>query len=177
MGSGEQEVMDTDAFVSAFDAHFGALHGYLRRRVGEPLAEEIAAETFARAFDARHAYDPRRAAVLPWLHGIAANLVSGHFRAESRRLRAYARAAAQVEQTTPPSTGDRVDAQAAAAGLSAALAELRAEERDVLLLYAWADLGYEEIAAALGVPVGTVRSRLHRGRERLRAALEVEDDG
>ena len=166
--------MDTDAFVSAFDAHFGALHGYLRRRVGEPLAEEIAAETFARAFDARDRYDPDRGGVLPWLHGIAANLVSGHFRTESRRLRAYARAAAQVEQTTPASTGDRVDA---ASGLAEALADLRPEERDVLLLYAWADLGYEEIAAALGIRVGTVRSRLHRGRARLRAALEVGDDG
>jgi RNA polymerase sigma factor (sigma-70 family) len=168
---GEQEVMDTDAFVAVFDAHFPALHGYLRRRLGEPLAEELAAETFARAFDARATYDPARATVLPWLHGIAANLISGHYRSEARRHRAYARAASQVEQTTPAATGDRVDAHTAAAALSGAIADLRPEERDVLLLYAWADLSYEEIAAALNVPVGTVRSRLHRGRERLRAAL------
>ena len=164
--------MDTDAFVAVFDTHFPALHGYLRRRLGEPLAEELAAETFARAFDARHEYDPGRAGVRAWLHGIAANLVSGHFRSEGRRLRAYARAAAQVEPTTPAATPDRADAHVAAAGLSAALAELRPEERDVLLLFAWAELDYEEIAAALGVPVGTVRSRLHRGREKLRAALD-----
>ena len=65
----------------------------------------------------------------------------------------------------------RLDALAAGPVLAAALADLRSDEREVLLLFAWADLGYEEIAAALGIPTGTVRSRLSRARRRVRELL------
>ncbi len=163
---------DPREFTRVFDAHFPALHGYLRRRLGAPLAEDLAAETFTRAFDGRHRYDPAVGGVRPWLHGIAANLVRDHFREETRRLRAYARAAGQAEPHPEPPGVDRADASAAMPRVCAALAELRREERDVLLLYAWADLGYEEIAAALGVPIGTVRSRLSRGRRQIQTRLE-----
>lgn len=69
----------------------------------------------------------------------------------------------------------RVSAQAVGGELAGALARLPARHRDVLLLVAWADLGYEEVAAGLGVPVGTVRSRLHRARRKLREALGGSD--
>lgn len=165
---------DPWAFTAVFDAHFAPLHGYLRRRFGEPVAEEIAAETFARAFDRRHRYDPELAPVRAWLHGIAANLARDHFRAETRRLRAYARAAGGLEPHQDPPGEERADASAAMPRVSAALAALRAPEREALLLFAWADLGYEEIAAALGVPVGTVRSRLSRGRRHIQTLLEED---
>ncbi len=162
-------------FAAVFEAHFGALHGYLRRRLGAPLAEELAAETFARALDGWARFDPAAGSVRGWLHGIAANLVRDHARAEARRLRAYARAARQ----TGPEPGEaqaaeaRADAAVAGPRVAAALAALRPQEREVLLLFAWADLGYDEIAAALGVPTGTVRSRLHRARTQVRAALRT----
>ena len=168
---------DPEAFGVVFDAHFGALHGYLRRRLGEPLGEELAAETFTRAFDQRTRFDPQRSGVRPWLHGIAANLVRDHARAEARRLRAYARAARRDEDRGGDE-GDalgRLAAAAAAPELSAALAALRAPERDVLLLVAWAELSYDEVAAALGVPVGTVRSRLHRARAHVRDHLDLPE--
>ena len=66
---------------------------------------------------------------------------------------------------------DRVSAQAARAQLADALAALAGRDRDVLLLAAWADLSYEEIAAALAIPVGTVRSRLFRARRLIRESL------
>ncbi len=143
---------DPWAFTAGFDAHFAPLHGYLRRRFGEPVAEELAAETFARAFDARRRYDPELAPVRARLHGIAANLARDHFRAETRRLRAYARAAGRAEPHQDPPGEDRADASAAMPLVSAALAALRAPEREALLLFAWANLGYEEIAAALACP-------------------------
>ena len=89
-------------------------------------------------------------------------------------MRAYARAAArEVEDTDLDGTDARVDARARSAALAEGLAGLRGAERDVLLLFAWAELSYEELSVTLGIPVGTVRSRLSRAREHLRAALEA----
>jgi RNA polymerase sigma-70 factor (ECF subfamily) len=167
---------DPRAFSALFERHFGAVHRWLHRRVGAPLAEDLAAETFTRAFDRRARFDMAYEDARPWLFGIAANLVHDHRRAELRRLRALARAGRLERGDEDLSAGAVARADAAAAGprLAAALAELRAEERDVVLLVAWAGLAYDEIARATGVPVGTVRSRLHRARRALRDKLEDE---
>lgn len=158
-------------FEQVFDRHFDQVHGYLRRRVGE-AAEDLTAETFTRALAAWAGYDTARD-VRPWLFGIATNLVAGHRRAEARRLRAYARDAGRTE---PPTDGvdvaARLDDARAAQRAAEAIARLKPDDRDVLLLVAWADLSYDEVASALGVPVGTVRSRLHRARGAVRAHLE-----
>jgi RNA polymerase sigma factor (sigma-70 family) len=140
--------------------------------VGAHLADDIAAETFTQAFRQRDRYDGSSDAG-PWLFGIAANLVRRHHRSERRQLLAYARAGSgSVEPSDLDDADDRLDAEAMWRHVALALASLRAADREVLLLLAWAELSYQEIAQALGVPVGTVRSRLHRGRTRLRELLE-----
>jgi RNA polymerase sigma factor (sigma-70 family) len=149
-------------FAAIFDRHFDAVHGYARRRLGSTLAEEIAAETFTRAFDRRASFDRSRGDARPWLFGIAANLMRRHWRAERRRLRAYERLDAPEQGLE---AGERSD-------LVAALDAIPANEREALLLFALADLSYQEIALALEVPVGTVRSRLARARDRLRKGLD-----
>jgi RNA polymerase sigma-70 factor (ECF subfamily) len=156
-----QSFCEPESFAVLFDRHFDAVHAYAQRRVGLGLADEIAAETFTRAFDARRRYDASRDDARPWLLGIAANLMRRHWRAERRRLDAYARSAGRTDATLP---------EPVAADLAAALRSLPRREREPLLLLAWADLGYEEIAVALGIPVGTVRSRISRARARLRGA-------
>jgi RNA polymerase sigma factor (sigma-70 family) len=170
---------DPHAFTAVFDRHFAAIHGWLRRRVGASLADDLAAETFTRAFDVRERFDPTRAEARPWLYGIAANLVADHRRAEVRRLRAVARTdpGELIADDEAAETLARADAATLGPALATALADLRSQERDVLLLAAWADLDYEQIALATGVPVGTVRSRLHRVRRRLRDALADTIDG
>jgi RNA polymerase sigma-70 factor (ECF subfamily) len=170
-------VADPQAFAALFERHFAAIHRWLHRRVGAPLAEDLAAETFTRAFDRRATFDAAYADARPWLFGIAANLVHDHRRTELRRLGALARVQRWESGSEDVATGAVARADAAVAGpaVAAALAELRSEERDVLLLVAWAGLEYDEAARATGVPIGTVRSRLHRARRRLQAALgEVE---
>ena len=152
---------EPETFSVLFDRHFDAVHAYAQRRVGPGLADEIAAEAFTRAFDRRRRYDLTRANARPWLLGIAANLLRRHWRSEKRRLDAYARSAGRPESKLP---------EPIAADLAAALRALPRREREPLLLFAWADLGYEEIAIALGIPVGTVRSRIARGRARLRGS-------
>ena len=152
---------EPETFAVLFDRHFDAVHAYAQRRVGPSLADEIAAEAFTRAFDRRGRYDLARADARPWLLGIAANLLRRHWRSEKRRLDAYARSAGRAESRL---------AEPVAADLAAALLALPRREREPLLLFAWADLGYEEIAVALGIPVGTVRSRISRARARLRGS-------
>jgi RNA polymerase sigma factor (sigma-70 family) len=153
-----------EAFEELFERQFDSVYGYLARRVGPELGRELASETFTRAFAARKRYDPTRGEVRAWLFGIANNLLRRHYRDEERRLRALARLEAR-HQAAPPEEPRLADA----------LATLPRDERDVLLLFAWADLGYAEIATVLEVPVGTVRSRLHRARAHVRAALEREE--
>jgi RNA polymerase sigma-70 factor (ECF subfamily) len=159
------------AFTQLFDAHAGALRGYLARRIGGAAADDLVADTFLVAIRQRHRYDPSRAAARSWLYGIATGLLRNHLRQELRELRAVARAGARVEHQPGPEpvVADRVDAQVRVGQLAQALARLEPGDRDVLLLTAWAGLDSAEVAAALDIPVGTVRSRLHRVRRWLRA--------
>jgi RNA polymerase sigma-70 factor (ECF subfamily) len=161
-------------FATIFDRHYASVHRYAARRLGIELADDVAAQTFEEALRSRHRFDPAQASARPWLLGITTNLVRHHFRSENRRLAATARLAPDPD-TADHAAGvpGRVDAETAAPALRAALRDLAAGERDVLLLFAWADLTYDEIATALRIPVGTVRSRLNRARTRLRERLRL----
>jgi RNA polymerase sigma-70 factor (ECF subfamily) len=159
-------------FDRLFDEHAEALHRYLARRVGPTVADDLVSETFLAALRGRHGYDPTRAAARSWLYGIASNLLRHHVRDETRALRATARLAGTDGGTDGGHENrvtDRLDAQRRVALLAGALATLSADDREVLLLASWAGLSTVEIAEALDIPAGTVRSRLHRVRRRLRA--------
>jgi RNA polymerase sigma factor (sigma-70 family) len=168
----ERALSEPEAFTALFDRYADDVHRYVVRRLGSDAADDVTAETFTVAFARRARFDLSRPDARPWLLGIATNLIRGHRRTELRRWRAMARAApAATEEPESDRAAARMTAQAARRGLAAALARLSQPQRDVLLLHAWAELDYEEIAVALGVPVGTVRSRLHRARAVLRDAL------
>ncbi|MGH2626351.1 MAG: RNA polymerase sigma factor, partial [Anaerolineales bacterium] len=130
------------------------------------------ANVFLAAFQSRKRFRPRGQDAGPWLYGIATNILRRHARTEVRRLRAYGRVPRPgVAQVDGDAIASRLDAERSAALMGDALAQLPEAERTVLLLIAWADLSYEETAVALDVPIGTVRSRLHRARARLRELL------
>jgi len=168
----EESLIDPAVFAVLFDRHYERIWRYACRRAGPAIADELASETFARAFAARAQYDRGRLDASPWLYGIATNLLRGHRRGEARRMRAYARA---IEPTESHGGLDgveqRVDAAVGAPRVAAALASLKPADRDAVLLLALADLDYEAIAIATGVPVGTVRSRLSRARRQLQDKL------
>jgi RNA polymerase sigma factor (sigma-70 family) len=164
-------VTDPERFTLVFDRHFPAIHGYLQRRIGPGVAEDLAAEAFVTAFRRREDYDASRASALPWLFGIAANLLRHRQRKERRGLLAFARTGVDPVVEEFGAVDDRVDAQLAGPRLARALASLTPGDREVLLLYAWADLTYAEIAEALNIPIGTVRSRLSRARGSVRELL------
>jgi RNA polymerase sigma factor (sigma-70 family) len=167
-------VSPTDAafFAALYDRHAAQLYRYASQRVGEQTAEDLVADTFLAAFQGRARYDPGQVDARPWLFGILTRKLARHHRAEQARHRAFARSA---PETVAESPDDRVAAQVTAAAvrarLSAALSRLSQGDRDVLLLVAWCDFSYEEVAAALGIPLGTVRSRLNRARRKVRDAL------
>jgi RNA polymerase sigma factor (sigma-70 family) len=177
-GSSDAQLIERSAtcpedFALIFDRHAASIHGYLRRRIGIPAADDLLAETFLVAFERRARYDLAVADARPWLFGIATNLMRRFARGEARAYRALARTGVdQVALSIEDEVVGRVDADAARRGLAAALAKLSRGDRDAILLYAWAELSYEQIADALGIPAGTVRSRLHRARRQLRAALD-----
>lgn len=158
------------SFDELFAAELDALHGYVARRMGRSAADDLTAETFAIAFRRWDDLDPSRPA-RPWLYGIASNLMRHHWRAERRMLRAYARTGADPVLAEEDVSVERIAARALQPRLAAALADLRREERDVLLLHAWAELSDSEIAESLSLPIGTVKSRLSRAREHLRNRL------
>lgn len=165
-----------EAFAALFDRHAATVHRYLARRVGS-AAEDLLAQTFLVAFERRDRYDADRADALPWLYGIATNVLRRARRDEVRLYRALARTGVDPDVACPADrVAEQVDAAASTATLAGVLAGLPAGDRDVLLLVAWAGLGQEEVAAALGLPLGTVKSRLHRARTRLRAALSAPVD-
>ncbi|WP_250564384.1 RNA polymerase sigma factor [Sphaerisporangium fuscum] len=170
----EQSRHRPESFAALYDRYFGDIYRYVAARVGPQAADDLASETFLVAFRKREDFDPDRGAVRQWLYGIATNLLAHHRRSETRRLEALARV--PMEDPAESEHADRVAAQVTAAGaqhrLAAELSRLPDGERDVLLLAAYGDLSYEEIAQALDVPLGTVASRLHRVRKRLRAALD-----
>jgi RNA polymerase sigma factor (sigma-70 family) len=168
----DRGIADPADFELAFREHFAQVYRFIARRVGAALAEDLAAETFATAFRRRMTFEPRRASLRAWLYGIAANHVRNHWRAEQHLLALDARL---VPEAGPSDTSDAIDQRVAAAllapRLAAALAQLSRDQREVLLLFAWAELSHEEIATAMHIAPGTARSRLARARAALRAEL------
>ena len=165
-------IVELADFEHCFEVNFVAVHRFIARRVGAPLADDLAAETFATAFRRRHIFDPSLASSRAWLFGIANNLVRAHLRAEQHMLALSSRLEAEASSTGRDASPE---AQVAGSGLAPrvarALASLTPEQRDVLLLHAWGGLSDEEVAVALGLPAGTVRSRMWRARIAVRSQL------
>jgi RNA polymerase sigma-70 factor (ECF subfamily) len=166
----DAELVWTD-FAALFDRHAVALHRYLARRAGPGLADDLLGQTFLIAYERRGSYDRSRPDARPWLYGIAGNLLRRRRRDEIRQYQAWARTGVDpVAADHAGRVADAVDAQATASRLAGVLARLARPDREVLLLVAWGELSYSEVAEALDIPIGTVRSRLHRARARIRAA-------
>jgi RNA polymerase sigma factor (sigma-70 family) len=168
----ERSWHEPERFGAIFDAYFAEIHRYVARRLDVHAADDIAAETFHAAFRQRRSYDLSRDNARPWLYGIATNLIGRHRREEVRRLRAFERLPAdRGADDEEEQIATRVSAHGAREGLAKAIAALPTGQRDVLLLIVLAELTQEQVAKALGVPPGTVSSRLDRARRKLRKAL------
>jgi RNA polymerase sigma-70 factor (ECF subfamily) len=160
---------DANAFGVLFERHARAIYNYCFRRVGSwDAAEDLTSIVFLEAW--RRVRKPLpMGKELPWLFGIATNIVRNRRRAERR----YAAALSRVPRPAPePSfaddTDERLDDEELMGRALELLARLPGREQEVFALCAWTELSYEDAAVALRIPVGTVRSRLSRARARLR---------
>jgi RNA polymerase sigma-70 factor, ECF subfamily len=160
---------DTEAFAALFERHAKAIYNYCFRRVGDwSVAEDLLSIVFLEAWKLR-AREVQPGKVLPWLYGIATNVVRNQRRSERR----YTAALRRVPKPGPeadfsPDADERIDDEARMRTTLALLSGLPRRELDVLVLCAWCELSYEDASIALGIPIGTVRSRLSRARRRLR---------
>ncbi len=162
---------DPERFGALYDRHAPTVFRYVRSRLG-PDADDAVGDTFAVAFKVRERFDASGGrSALPWLLGIATKVIAKRRDAERRWLRP---APADLDQVDDLDAADaRVDDARLATWLVDAMRALRRRDRDALVLHVVGDLSIEEVARALAVPPGTVKSRLHRARNTLAAQLEV----
>lgn len=167
---------DTDAFGELFDEHADGVRRHAVWSGSDPVqAEDVVSLTFLEAWRICGSLHPDGDGLRPWLLGIATNVLRNRRRAARRHRKALRRL--PVHDTVPDFADEVVarmhDADQVAAAM-AALQALRRADREVFLLCVWSQLDYAAAAEALGVPVGTVRSRLSRARTRLRALTQQE---
>jgi RNA polymerase sigma-70 factor (ECF subfamily) len=154
-----------------FERHVDAIHAYVCRRAGEDVALDVTAETFRVVLAQFGRYDAARGNERAWLYGVASNLLRRHWRTEQRMLRTQHRSVFTASVTGDPllAVEERIDARRHVDRVLFAVERLDPDDRDLLLLTVWERLTSAEVAAALGIPAGTVRSRLSRIRSQLRA--------
>uniref|UniRef100_A0AAU2JT90 RNA polymerase sigma factor n=1 Tax=Streptomyces sp. NBC_00049 TaxID=2903617 RepID=A0AAU2JT90_9ACTN len=169
---------DPDAYAELFDSYARTLYNHAFRMTGDwAAAEDIMSAAFLEAWRLRGTIDPEGGSLRPWLLGIATNLARNHSRS-NRRYRAAAAATAAAGAASVPDHAEevagRLDDRRQIAATLGQLSALRGPEREVLLLCLGEGLEYAEAARVLGIPVGTVRSRLSRARTKLRKLAETE---
>lgn len=165
------------AFAELFDRHARAVNAFATYRIGQHAAEDVLSETFLVAFRRRADFDTDVESAAPWLLGIASRLIRRHRSVEAKHWRSFAASVSQQDHSSLGGLDDamsRVDAEREVRSLKTRIAALAPKDRETLLLYAWQGLTYEEIAVALAVPVGTVRSRLNRVRTRLDSTRRIQ---
>ncbi len=172
-----ESIADPTQFEAIFEHHHAGVWSYLARGAGRGRADDLAGQVFVVAFQRRASFDPAVGDVRPWLLGIARNLLKGGLRSEARGQRAIARLVNRGHVLADESQ-DVVDADATSSATAAAIAAMRRlpdGERELLELAVWEQLSYGEIATMLDLPIGTVKSRLSRIRQRLRELVEASD--
>ncbi|MGF1617877.1 MAG: RNA polymerase sigma factor [Acidimicrobiia bacterium] len=173
----QRSLVDGSAFALVFDRHFASVYRFLAAHWGHEVGGDLASETFVLAFDQRSRFDTTRVSARPWLFGIALNLSRMEARRRRREADATARGATRDElEDFAEELVNRMDAvrEASDLGISPALRRLRAEDLTVLAMSVFGEMSHREIAEALNLPAGTVKSRLHRTVKTLRALLGTE---
>jgi RNA polymerase sigma factor (sigma-70 family) len=162
---------DSEAFGDLVRRHQSVVYGFLARRVGSTDAGDLLADVWIAAFRSRRSFDLERGSALPWIFGIARNVVRGHW----QRLRPVA--GPDVGSVDPwHQVDERLAATDATRSLRGPVMDLPEEQREVLLLVAWEELSPTEAAEVLGIPASTARSHLRRARLALRPRAEALND-
>jgi RNA polymerase sigma factor (sigma-70 family) len=170
-----RSLIEPRIFATLFDRHAASVHRFLAARSNSGDAEDLVSETFVNAFTSREHFDVSYSRALPWLIGIANNVLRHHRRSESRR-HARIRLLRPPEDPADPTEQvvERLDDEARRSRFVFALSSLTDEQRETFILVGDLGLSYEDAARALDIPIGTVRSRMNRARTRLRELLDID---
>jgi RNA polymerase sigma-70 factor (ECF subfamily) len=166
---------DPETFRRFFERHYDAVRRYAQRALGIEAGEEIAAQTFLVAFERRRSFDLTYRSARPWLYGIAHNTIRHHLRSQGVIAQTFARMPGERDASDVVDV-ERLEAAYLAPVLAAALAAIPDEYREPFLLVALADLSYREVSEILGLPAGTVRSRIHRAKAALRELIPFPEE-
>jgi RNA polymerase sigma-70 factor, ECF subfamily len=162
-----------EALAVIYRAYRGPLLRQSRTILGDAgLAEEVVQETFVRAWRACPSFDPHGPPMLVWLSVILRNLALDRMRSRGRRPSLAL--SVPDEGSTDSTLPDAIDLLLLRVGLRDALASLHNDHRTALVETVLRDRPYDEVAAQLGVPVGTVKSRAHHALRRMRRILEAQ---
>jgi RNA polymerase sigma-70 factor, ECF subfamily len=158
---------DQHAFSELYERHARTIYNYLFRRLADwSEAEDLTAVVFLEAYRRRKEVVVIEGKLLPWLYGIATNVLRNRRRALWRHRDLITQLAGAPASTAPDASA-RAEAAEQMRSVLERVATLPRRQQDVVALCLWSGLTYEEAAAALGVPAGTVRSRLARARATL----------
>ena len=168
-------------FEDLYSLHAPAIYGYVARRLGRDLADDLTCQVFVEAAQSWVRFDPAKGNTKYWLFKIATYQVNNHMRRERRTFDLWARSGVDPIGDDPGAlTEKRLIAEERWALVANALRDFKPLDRDVVLLHCWADMELDHVAETLGIPGGTVRSRLARARRKLRKQLgdlfELGDD-
>jgi RNA polymerase sigma factor (sigma-70 family) len=168
---------DSRAFAMIFDRHFKSVYRFVVARCGVNAAEDVTSEIFITAFEKRSSFK-RVPSARPWLLGIANNVVARHLDkhyASIDVLRQYLSGESGELPDPLASIEQRESDSELKQEVASAIGRLNHGDRDALLLFCWEGLSYEEVAATLKIPIGTVRSRISRARRQVGDSISKRD--
>ncbi|MBL1115573.1 RNA polymerase sigma factor [Streptomyces sp. 110] len=165
---------DREAFAELYESYARMVYNHAFRLTGDwSVAEEVMGDTFLDAWRTRERLEPGDGTLKPWLLGVATNKARNANRGIGRRLAFLARRPAPAPMADfADETAGRIDDARRLAAVRTVFGRLRRGEQEVLALCVWSGLDYAQAAEAMGIPVGTVRSRLSRARARLRTLAD-----
>lgn len=164
----ERAKRDREAFALLYRRHFALVAGYIHRRVGDPhVTEDLVADTFMTALRCLPKYRTRGVPLQAWLYRIATTSVNRWVRRQRRWFRPLGDSSPATTPIIDRSAGDEFDRQQ----VRQAMFALAPRYQSVLSLHYLEGLSIEDVSQALGCRLGTVKSRLSRGREALREKL------
>ena len=164
---------DSAAFGVLFERHAGTVYNYCFRRTAHwSQAEDLKSIVFLEAWRRRHEVRLEGERALPWLLGVATNVVRNSWRSQRRHRGALERLPREREVDLAADADQRLDDERQMRVVLRAIKKLPRTDQDVLALCVWEGLSYDEVALALAIPVGTVRSRLSRARARLQESRD-----
>lgn len=167
-------ITDPNAFEDIFHRHYKTIYNYFSRRVENEVIEELASSVFVKAFEIRKKFDTTKENSLPWLYGISSNILNTSRRTknryqvkEKRAFEFYKQDAISYDQNLS------IEDKKLNESISVALMNLKKADLEVVLLFIWEQLNYQEIASTLEIPIGTVKSRMNRAKNILENKLSI----